>query len=103
MRPSCSIHHGRAAPSAGAPQSAELVERVTTREVMALARISRATLWRRVASGRLPQPVDQARQALFLKAHVIQALSIPTAQPASVSVAIEQRLEVLRARRQNQA
>jgi len=103
MRPACSIHHGRAAPSAGAPQSAELVERVTTSEVMALARISRATLWRRVASGRLPQPVDHARQALFLKADVIQALSIPTVQPASISVAIEQRLEVLRNRRQKAA
>lgn len=100
MRPSCSIHQGPAAPG-GEPQAAA-VERMTTGEVLALARISRATLWRRIACGRLPRPVDQAREALFSKSEVIQALAAPS-QPDSISVAIEQRLEALRRRRQKEA
>ncbi|MBB1178048.1 hypothetical protein DSM05_02620 [Pseudomonas sp. FW305-3-2-15-E-TSA4] len=102
MRPSSSIHQGPAAPSAAAPQAAPGVERMTTGEVLALARISRATLWRRIQCGRLPPPVDQARQALFLRADVVQALAAAR-QPDSISVAIEQRLEALRQRRQKQA
>jgi predicted DNA-binding transcriptional regulator AlpA len=99
MRPSCSIHQGPAAPG-GEPQGVAL-ERMTTGEVLALARISRATLWRRIACGRLPRPVDQAREALFSKVEVIQALASAKQDPASV--AIEQRLEALRRRRQKEA
>lgn len=75
------------------------VERLTTAEVMSLARISRATLWRRVSAGRLPYPVDRGRQALFLRIEVVAALRAQTTKPCSVSVAIEQRLDVLRRRR----
>ncbi|MBU1325730.1 MAG: hypothetical protein KJ676_10845 [Alphaproteobacteria bacterium] len=102
MRAASSIHQGPAATSDGASQAAAAVERMTTGEVLALARISRATLWRRISCGRLPRPVDQARQALFLKADVLQALAA-VRQSDSISVAIEQRLEALRQRRQKQA
>lgn len=82
------------------PPSAEaVVERMTTSEVLALARISRATLWRRVRCGRLPAPTDQGRQALFLKSAVIAALSAEADRRPDVAVAIEQRLEQLRRRR----
>lgn len=101
MRAASSIHQGPT-PPAVEPQGAAGVERMTTGEVLALARISRATMWRRIACGRLPRPVDQARQALFLKADVIQALATATAQPVSISVAIEQRLEALRRRRRKE-
>ncbi len=74
----------------------EGVERPTTHEVMALARISRATLWRRVLAGRLPPPIDQARQALFLKSAVMLALAVEPSRPHSAAVAAEQRLEALR-------
>ena len=33
--------------------------RITTREAIALSRLSRATFWRRIAQGRLPGPVDR--------------------------------------------
>lgn len=75
------------------------VERLTTAEVMSLARISRATLWRRVSAGRLPSPVDRGRQALFLRLEVVTALRTQGAKPCSISVAIEQRLDALRRRR----
>lgn len=75
------------------------VERLTTVEVMSLARISRATLWRRVSAGRLPYPVDRGRQALFLRIEVVAALRAQATKPCSVSVAIEQRLDALRRRR----
>ena len=51
--------------------------RVTTSEVCALGRFSRATLWRRVASGALPKPIDQAREAIFDRDHVLAALAVP--------------------------
>lgn len=73
------------------------VERLTTSEVMSLARISRATLWRRVAAGHLPRPVGRGRQALFSRFAVIRALETETI-PFSVTVATEQRLETLRRR-----
>lgn len=82
-----------------AADPAAAVERMTTREVMALARISRASLWRRIKAARLPQPVDHAREALFSKAAVITALHAEAAQPASFTVAAVQRLEALRRRR----
>lgn len=49
--------------------------RLTTDEVCALARVSRATLWRRVAQGRLPAPIDRGRTALFCAEEVFAALS----------------------------
>lgn len=51
--------------------------RVTTSEVCVLGRFSRATLWRRVASGALPAPIDQAREAIFDRDRVVAALAIP--------------------------
>lgn len=87
-------------PAPVAPQAAFIdVERMTTDEVMALARISRATLWRRVAVGRLPQPIDQARQSLFLKSAVVTALAGAANRPHSIAVETERRLEALRRRR----
>ena len=77
-------------------EASEGVERLTTHEVMALARISRATLWRRVLAGRLPPPIDQARQSLFLKSAVMLALAVESTRPHSAAVAAEQRLEALR-------
>ena len=51
------------------------MKRLTTTEVCQLGRFSRATLWRRVKSGALPQPVDHAREALFCASAVEQALT----------------------------
>lgn len=51
--------------------------RLTTREVCALGRFSRASLWRRVQTGRLPKPIDHAREALFDEAAVTAALAQP--------------------------
>lgn len=48
--------------------------RLDTAEVCAIARISRATLWRRIAAGRLPAPVDRGRRALFDADAVFSAL-----------------------------
>lgn len=89
--------------SNAATEPAAAVERMTTREVMALARISRASLWRRVKAARLPQPVDHAREALFSKPAVIAALQAEAAVPVSFTVAAVQRLEALRRRRQKGA
>ena len=50
------------------------MQRLTTREVCALARLSPATVWRRIRSGELPKPVDYGRQALFDRVAVEQAL-----------------------------
>lgn len=79
-------------------QDRAAAERMTTTEVLALARISRATLWRRVASGRLPRPIDHGRQSLFARVAVIAAL---TKEPAPVSHTLEteRRLTALRRRR----
>jgi predicted DNA-binding transcriptional regulator AlpA len=93
----------RASIQAAPDRGPEALERMTTQEVMALARISRATLWRRVAARRLPAPVDQGRQALFLKVDVLAALQGEAAGPVSVTVAAVQRLEALRRRRQKSA
>lgn len=51
--------------------------RITTSEVCVLGRFSRATLWRRVASGALPAPIDQGREAIFDRDRVAAALAIP--------------------------
>lgn len=79
------------------------LNRMTTCEVMAAARISRATLWRRVACGRLPRPIDQARQSLFLRCEVDQALARDPRGEAALAVAIEQRLATMRRRFQKQS
>ena len=50
--------------------------RITTAEVCALGRFSRATMWRRIKVGALPGPIDQARQALFDRDAVITALAV---------------------------
>ena len=87
-----------------APQGSDLsrVERLTTHEVLALARISRATLWRRVASGRLPPPIDFGRQALFSRVAVVAALALE-ATATSRTLETERRLEALRRRRTEKA
>nr|WP_314188138.1 hypothetical protein [uncultured Brevundimonas sp.] len=54
--------------------------RITTSEVCVLGRFSRATLWRRVASGALPAPIDQGREAIFDRDRVVAALAIPRAR-----------------------
>lgn len=77
-----------------------VAQRMTTAEVMALARISRATLWRRVASGRLPMPIDQGRQSLFARPAIIAALT-RTPAPVSHTLETERRLAALRRRRHN--
>lgn len=51
--------------------------RLTTREVCALGRFSRATMWRRVRKGWLPGPIDHAREALFDDRAVRAALAEP--------------------------
>ena len=51
--------------------------RITTAEVCALARISRATMWRRVRAGALPRPIDYGREALFDQGQVVAALAVP--------------------------
>ena len=51
--------------------------RITTSEVCVLGRFSRATLWRRVASGALPAPIDHGREAIFDRDRVAAALAIP--------------------------
>jgi predicted DNA-binding transcriptional regulator AlpA len=67
--------------------------RLTTAEVCARARISRASLWRRVACGRLPAPIDQARQALFCAAAIERALSIHAApEPSALERAIADKI-----------
>lgn len=58
--------------------------RLTTGEVCQIARISRATLWRRIKSGGLPLPIDRGRQALFDRAQVLRALHAPGQESASV-------------------
>lgn len=50
------------------------MKRLTTAEVCALARFSRATLWRRIRAGEMPAPVDHGRQALFLAVDVERVL-----------------------------
>jgi predicted DNA-binding transcriptional regulator AlpA len=52
------------------------MNRITTSEVCALGRFSRATLWRRIASGALPPPIDHAREAIFDRDRVMAALAI---------------------------
>lgn len=88
------------------------VRRLTTREVCALGRFSRATMWRRVQSGALPAPIDHARQALFDAEAVERALSIVTAKaPAEASKAavaermaqLERRWQARQARRNQMA
>ena len=74
------------------------VERLTTYEVLALSRISRASLWRRVASGRLPKPIDRGRQALFLKSAVLEALGADGLTSQSHKLRTEDRLDALRRR-----
>jgi predicted DNA-binding transcriptional regulator AlpA len=74
-------------------------ERLTTSEVLALLRISRATLWRRVAQGRLPRPLDRGRQALFCKAAVCEAALIEDGQRRSFRLKTEERLERFRRRK----
>jgi predicted DNA-binding transcriptional regulator AlpA len=68
--------------------------RFTTTEVCALARLSRATLWRRIAAGRLPAPIDRGREALFDADAIAVALCTPApAQARPDPLAAELRLQ----------
>lgn len=78
---------------------APAIERLTTTEVLALLRISRATLWRRIGQGRLPRPVDHGRQALFCKASVVDAATKDDARLRSYSLQTEERLKRFRRRK----
>lgn len=77
--------------------------RVTTREACRLARVSRATLFRRIAQGRLPGPVDRGRELLFCRRSLISALSSPPTgtDPATEDAAAA--LDALLSRRRNAA
>lgn len=75
------------------------IERLTTSEVLALLRISRATLWRRIADGRLPRPQDHGRQALFCKAAVVEAAQKDDQRLRSFAIRTEDRLEQFRRRK----
>ena len=75
------------------------LERLTTNEVLALLRISRATLWRRIAEERLPRPLDRGRQALFSKAAVVEAATRDDVRLRSYSLRTEERLERFRRRK----
>lgn len=56
------------------PKIGLAMQRLTTKEVCDLARLSPATVWRRVRRGELPKPIDYGRQALFDRSAVEQAL-----------------------------
>ena len=75
------------------------IERLTTTEVLALLRISRATLWRRIAEGRLPRPQDHGREALFCKAAVVEAALRDDERLRSFAIRTENRLEWFRRRK----
>jgi len=51
--------------------------RITASEVARLAGYSLVTLGRRVAQGKMPKPVDKARERLFDRRAVYKALGIP--------------------------
>lgn len=78
-------------------------QRLTTREVCQLARLSRASVWRRIASGRLPGPIDYGRQALFCAQAVSQALNPPAAKPTAEDAVYAARFDRLVARRAEKA
>lgn len=81
--------------------------RITTREAIALSRLSRATFWRRIAQGRLPGPVDRGREALFCREAMMKALTLTPDQqdPASgmtpAAAALQRRQTALAALRNN--
>lgn len=77
--------------------------RLTTAEVCAQARLSRATLWRRIACGRLPRPVDYGRQALFCRSAVLEALARPLPARAPDDHIHAERYARLTANRQQKA
>lgn len=57
--------------------SADLPTRLTTPEVLALARYSRATLARRIGAGVMPKPIDRgADGGIFDRDAVLKALGI---------------------------
>lgn len=81
-----------------APDHPAAPERLTTSEVLTLLRISRATLWRRIAEDRLPRPLDRGRQALFAKEAVLEAAGRDDRRLRSHTTATQARLEALKRR-----
>jgi predicted DNA-binding transcriptional regulator AlpA len=73
--------------------------RLTTTEVCRLARLSRASVWRRISTGRLPGPIDHGREALFCARAVAQALEKTAARPSPDEAAFAARFDRLMARR----
>src|SRR5262245_58488259 len=55
--------------------------RLTTDEVCDLARFGEVTLWRRIRDGKMPRPVDRARQHLFDRDAVLRALGMKQDAP----------------------
>jgi excisionase family DNA binding protein len=81
--------------------------RLTTREVCALARFSRVTLWQRIKAGRMPAPIDHGRQSIFDRDAVLEALrpvvtmSTPERDPNWAANVIAERTASLQRRRAN--
>lgn len=73
--------------------------RLTTTEVCQLARLSRASVWRRIAAGRLPAPIDHGRQALFCAQAVAAALQKTPERPSPEEAAYGAQFERLMAKR----
>lgn len=55
-----------------------MTDRITTSEVLELARYGRHTLWKRIRQGRFPKPVDRGRENLWSRADVEKALGLST-------------------------
>lgn len=87
------------APQAGATSAAAPPLRLTTREVCQIARLSRASVWRRIASGRLPAPIDHGREALFCAHAVAQALARTAQRPPADEAVFADRFDRLMAKR----
>lgn len=58
-----------------------LPPRISTAEVLEIARFGRRKLTARIRSGKFPQPVDRGKDGfIFLKKDVLEALHITTSQ-----------------------
>lgn len=60
----------------------EIPYRMYTADVVALAKISRSTLLRRVRAGQFPKPVDRGKQFIFSGIAVYAALGIIQSEAA---------------------
>lgn len=83
-------------PKARCQDHTEFGLRLTTREVCDLAKFSSVTLWRRIRAGRMPQPIDRGREAIFDRAAVVAAL---TAKPLVTTAPADWVADVVSSRR----